>query len=103
MTHPGRSGSNGGGSAWSSDAASPKPFMEKTQEVAGRLAEQARDQVKSQLTHQKERATDTLEGVEQSFRSMEEQLREQHQAALAGCAEAMAETVDRFSAYLRNK
>lgn len=77
--------------------------VQQTQQMAGRVADQARDQVKSQLTNQKERATGGLEGVAEALRETGEHLRGRDQAAVSQYAEKAAELVEGVSGYLREK
>jgi hypothetical protein len=100
---PGNAGSNGGQQTGSRDTASTADVVAKTQEMAGQLAAQARQQVKSQLAQQKDRAAETVGGVSQALHTMGEQLRGQDQGMIAECAESMAETADRVFGYLADK
>jgi hypothetical protein len=78
-------------------------IVAKTQEVAGHLADQVREQVTSQLAQQKDRAADTAESITGAFMVMREHLREEHQTLLAECADWMAETAEQLGSFVRDK
>jgi hypothetical protein len=62
-----------------------------------------RDSAASQLTAQKDRATDQLGSVARAVRSSTQQLREQHQDAAAGYVDQIADHIERLSQGLRQK
>jgi hypothetical protein len=100
---PERSGNNGNQTEWSQEPTARPEIVAKTQEVAGQLADQARQQVKSQLTQQKDRAAESLGSVAQALYTMGEQLRGQEQPAIAAYSDSIAETADRVFSYLADK
>ena len=80
-----------------------QPVVQQTQQKAGELMVQARDQLKSQVTDQKERMTGGLDRVAQALRQTSQQLREHEQGFVSPYADTAAEQVERISAYLHER
>jgi hypothetical protein len=78
-------------------------MVQQTKEAASRVADQAVDQVKSQLATQKERATDGLASVAEALHETSESLRGRNQDAIGRYAETGAEMMDQLSGYFRNR
>lgn len=75
---------------------------DKAQQKAGHLADKARHQVTSQLSSQKDRATEGLGEVSDALRQTSRSLRDKDQKMTAGYLDDAAGYVDEFSGYLRN-
>lgn len=76
----------------------------QAKEKAGTLAEQAKTQVKSQLTSQKDRAAEGLGGMAEALRQTGDQLKQQETPVPIGqYADRAAEMVDQVAGYLRTK
>jgi YHS domain-containing protein/ElaB/YqjD/DUF883 family membrane-anchored ribosome-binding protein len=71
------------------------------QAEAGRATSRARSKVQSMISEQKGKAAERISSVSNAFRSVSQQLRDQDQAAIAQYADRAANSVDRFSGYLR--
>ncbi|HWE63834.1 MAG TPA: hypothetical protein VHB98_19145 [Chloroflexota bacterium] len=67
------------------------------------MADQARQQVSTQLNSQKDRATSTLDSVAQALRQTGQQLQDQGQAPIAGYTTKAAEQVERVTRYLNER
>ncbi len=65
------------------------------------MADQARQQVKSRLTTQKEQAAEQLSPIKTALQETGQQLRNQGQDSVAQYADKAADQVERFSGYLR--
>jgi len=79
------------------------PLIEQTRQKAGEVVDQARQQVKSKLGDQKDRATEGLGQVAQALRETGQQLRGHQQESIGQYAEMAADQVERFSGYLRGQ
>lgn len=73
---------------------------DQAKETVGQVAGQAKQQVNSRLTTQKDLAAQSLGGVAQALRTTGQQLREQDQAGMTGYIERIADEVERFSGYI---
>lgn len=80
-----------------------RQVVQQAQQKAGDLAQQARDQVMSQLSGQKEQAAGTLDTITNAFRQTGQQLRDQGQGGVGGFVEQAAEFGDQFASYLRER
>jgi hypothetical protein len=69
----------------------------------GGLVDRMRESATSQLTAQKDRATDGLGSVARAVRSSTQQLREQDHETVAGYVEQIANQIERFSEGIRQK
>jgi hypothetical protein len=69
----------------------------------GGLVNRMRDSAASQLTAQKDRATDQLGSVARAVRSSTRQLREQHHDTAAGYVDQIADQIERLSQGLRQR
>jgi hypothetical protein len=78
-------------------------MVQQAQEKAGQLVDQAKDQVKTQLSSQKERAAGTLGSVAEALRQTGENLRQGEQAPVGDLASSAANWIDQFSGSLRDK
>jgi hypothetical protein len=85
------------------NSAASAPVLQQAQQKAGQVADQARQQVVSQLADQKERAASGLGSVAQALRDTGQQLRTREQEPLAQYAEGAADMVERFSGYLNQR
>jgi hypothetical protein len=77
--------------------------VQQAQEKAGQLVDQAKDQVKTQLSSQKERAAGTLGSVADALRQTGNTLQGQNQAPVAQIANSAADWVEQFSGTLRER
>jgi len=77
--------------------------LDQAKQTVGTVTNQARDQVKTQLEGQKDRATETLGTVAEAIRASSEHLRSHEAAPISEYAERIAATVDGFAGSLRNK
>jgi hypothetical protein len=80
-----------------------QPVIQQTQEKAGQLVGQARDQMVSQLDSQKERAAGSIGSAAQALRQTAQQLRDQHEEMFVPYLENAASYIDRFSGYLKER
>jgi hypothetical protein len=79
-------------------------MTQQAKDAAGNLMNQARTQVKTQLSSQKEKAAESLGSVAEAIRSTGNQLREQDQQVPVGrYAEQAAGMVDQVAEYLRTR
>ncbi len=78
-----------------------KEKARQAQAKAGDIAGQARDQVGTQLSGQKDRVAEGLGGVAQALRQTGQQMRDQDQLGLTGYVDRAASQVESFSSYLR--
>jgi hypothetical protein len=79
-------------------------MTQQAKDAAGNLVNQARTQVKTQLSSQKEKAAESLGSVAEAIRQTGSQLREQDQPMPVGqYADRAADMVDQVAAYLRNQ
>jgi len=77
--------------------------VQQAKEKAGDLAQQARDQIVSQLTTQKDQVAGTLDTMALAFMQTGQQLRDQGQGAVSNCVEQVAGIGDQLSSYLRQR
>ncbi|HVA89987.1 MAG TPA: hypothetical protein VNL71_09090 [Chloroflexota bacterium] len=80
-----------------------RQLAQQTQQQAGHLADQAREQIVKQLSSQKERATAGLDSVAQAIRQTGRQLQGDGQAPIAQAADRAAAQVERVSAFLSER
>jgi hypothetical protein len=73
----------------------------QAQAKAGDIASQAREQVGTQLSGQKDRVAEGLGGMAQALRQTGQQMRDQDQLGLTGYVDRAASQVESFSSYLR--
>jgi len=79
-------------------------MAQQAKETAGNLVGQARTQVKTQLTSQKDKAAESLGGVAEAIRQTGTQLNEQDQPAPVGrYVNQAADVIDNVAQYLRTK
>ena len=76
--------------------------MDSTQKDTG-IVDRVRERATSQLTTQKDRATDGLGNVAQAVRETTQHLRTQQHDAIAGYAERAADQLERFQQRLKEK
>lgn len=76
---------------------------QQAQEQAGALADQARWQIATQLTRQKEHATASLDALAQAIREAGRQMQERGQSSADGYADTAATQVERISSYLSER
>ena len=77
--------------------------VDKINDTAGQLMDQAKEQAKPALQSQKERAAGTLGTTADALRKTGQHLREQDQDNVAQYIEQAAERVERFGSYLRGR
>jgi hypothetical protein len=70
---------------------------------ANGVADRIRGVASTQLSNQKERATDGLSGLSSAIRQSTQTFRDQHQDTMAGWVEAAADRIDRLSQHLRER
>ncbi|MBW3622669.1 MAG: hypothetical protein KY468_04585 [Armatimonadetes bacterium] len=99
------SNGNGNGSTSTMDKAREQTnhLVHQAQQKAGEMVGQAGDQVKSQLSSQKERASDSLETMAQALRETGKSLQDQQYEAVGKYIDTAAEQLDRVSTYLQEK
>jgi len=98
--------SNGDGTSPSlKDQAAQKghELLEKGKETAGQAIDRAKSQVKTQLSEQKDRATDTLASATEALKGTSQHFRDQNLGIVADYAESFAGQVRKVSDYLREK
>jgi hypothetical protein len=78
-------------------------LTDKARQEASRIAEEARRQVMTQLTHQKDRAAATLAGAGAAIREAGKDPRQLGQTPVAPFTAQAAEQVEKVSAYLRRR
>lgn len=105
---PAYTGDIGAGGSGADQATGPikeqaRQVVQQAQQKAGDLAQQARDQVMSQLSSQKEQAAGTLETITNAFRQTGQQLRDNGQGAVGGFVEQAADFGDQFAVYLLDR
>jgi len=100
----GYAGSNPTPSPMSTPSGQPgTPILQKTQQKAGEMMDQARSQVTSQLEGQKERVTNTLSSMAEALHHTGEQLRQENKEPVGQIAERAAEAVERVTGYLNER
>jgi hypothetical protein len=67
------------------------------------MIDRMKERATTQLSNQKDKATDGLGSVAQVVRQGTQQLRDQHHETIAGYVERAADQIDRFSQQLRDK
>jgi len=77
--------------------------VEQVQDKAGEVASTVKEQAASQISTQKEKAADGLGNVAQAIRQTGDQLRQNDQAGVAEYIEKAAQSIERFSSYLRER
>lgn len=70
---------------------------------AGQVADQARTQVTSQLSGQKDRAAEGLNNVAHMLRQTSQQMRDQDQGAVTPYVDNIAGQVERVASYIQNR
>jgi len=75
----------------------------QTQQAAGQVADQAKEQAASLVATQKDRAAQSLSGVAQALRQTSQNLQEQDQGAVSQFADKAAAQVERVSGYLQER
>ena len=80
-----------------------KQVVQQGKEVAGGLLDRAREQVRTQLTTQKDNAATGLNDVAQALLLSSNHLQEQGQGTVAHYGDQVAEQVTRLSGYLRER
>jgi hypothetical protein len=78
-------------------------MMEQTKAAASRVADQAVQQVKSQLETGKEKATGSLQEMAQALHETSSSFRERNQDALGRYADSGAEMIDQVSGYFKDR
>jgi hypothetical protein len=78
-------------------------MVQQAQEKAGQLVDQAKGQVKTQLSEQKERAAGTLGSVAEALRQTGQTLEQQNQAPVGQMASSAADWIEQFSGSLRER
>jgi len=73
------------------------------QEKAAPVIDKAKDQVRTQITTQKERATGSLESVASVLHQTSQHLQDQGQGAVGEYADTAAQQIERLSQYLRDR
>lgn len=96
-------GNNGSRTEQTGQPAARPEIVAKTQEMAGQLVDQARQQVMSQIESQKERAAESLGSIAQALHTVGDQLRMQQQPAIAEYSDSVAGTADRVFNYLADR
>jgi hypothetical protein len=100
---------NYGSSADGTPRSAPRPaevMQQTTQQVqaaTGNLADQAKQQIATQLNNQKERAATSLDTVAQAMRQTGQQLQDRGQEPVAGYATKAAEQVEQVTRYLNER
>lgn len=97
-TYPPHTMGNGG-----SGSSSGRGVVDQAQDIVGQVADQARQQAKTQLGTQKVHAAEGLGSVAHAVTAVGQQLREQDRGALAQYTDQFAEQLEGFSRYLREK
>jgi hypothetical protein len=75
--------------------------VNQTQQTAGRLGEQVKNQATTMLESQKGKATESLSSFAQALRQTSESLQTQNQAPISGALNQAAQRVDGVSTYLQ--
>jgi len=78
-----------------------REMMEKGQEIAGRAVDQARTQITSQLSTQKDQLAGSIDGIAHALRTTGSQLHDNNQANLTPLVDRAADMIEGFSGYLR--
>jgi len=78
-------------------------MMQQVKEKAGDLAEQARDQVKGNLSDQKKRTSRSLDRVAHALRQTGQNLSEENEPKFGEAAKKAADWVEDFAANLRDR
>jgi YHS domain-containing protein len=73
----------------------------RIREKGARTASRARSRIESMISDRKGKYAESIGTVSNAFRTASQKLREQQQDAMAQYADKAAESVDRFSGYLR--
>lgn len=96
---------NGGNSAPLGEQAKQQAgqMVEQTKAAASRVADQAVQQVKSQLETGKEKATGSLQEMAQALHETSSSFRERNQDALGRYADSGAEMIEQVSGYFRER
>jgi len=76
-------------------------LVQQAQAKAGEMMGLAGDQVKTQLSSQKDRATDGLQGIVEVIRQTGQNLKEQNYDSAGQVADTAAEQIERISGYLK--
>lgn len=96
-------GSQGHSDPYSEARQKTGEVIDQVQEKASDVADQVRDQVSEQLNNQKARAAEGLGSVAQMVRFAGDQLRQNNQAMVAQYTDKVAENLDNFSGFLRER
>jgi len=98
-------GGNGGSAASLTEQAKQQTqqALQKTRQTASQLADQAKQQVRDKLATQKDRASEGLGSIAQALQQTGEQLSQQDQGTVGQYAHTVADQIERFSTYLRDK
>lgn len=108
---PPRSETTGAGASAARPQSSSSPdigataqnIAQQTQETAGHVLDQAKEQATSRLTMQKDRAVESLGTVVEALRQTSKQLHQSDQHGIAQYADEAAERVEQFSHDLQYK
>jgi len=76
-------------------------LVHQAQAKAGEMMGLAGDQVKTQLSSQKDRATDGLQGIVEVIRQTGQSLKDQNYDSAGHLADSAAEQIERISGYLK--
>ena len=91
------------GTAVPIDATGGTGLVHEVQERAAPIADRVRDQTTTQLSSQKDRASEAMTSVADAVRQTADRLRESEQANVAQYADMAAEQVERLSTHLRER
>lgn len=95
--------SGGSGSAGTSITDTAQNTMQEGRRMAGEMMDQARDQIKSSVVTQKDRAAETIGSVTEALRTMADTMNQQQHGMIGQCTSSAAELMDGVNGYLRER
>lgn len=95
--------SGGSGDSGTSISATAQQTMEEGRRMAGEMMDQARDQIKSSVITQKDKAADSLGSITEALHVMADSMQRQQHPMLGQCSTSAAEMIDGVTGYLRSR
>jgi len=103
-TSSGFGGTTGGsGSSGTSMSETAQQTVQEGRRMAGEMMDQARDQIKSSVITQKDRAAESLDSITTALLSMADSMNQQQHPMIGQCTSSAAEMVDGVTAYLKSR
>jgi len=93
--------SGGSGDSGKSISETAQQTVQEGRRMAGDMMDQARDQIKSSVITQKDRAAESLDSITSALLTMADTMNEQQHPMLGQCTSSAAELVDGVTGYLK--